>query len=200
MSRSQFHSIKMFILRHAWLNLWDKHMTTGRINQVTLLSVTTPNTASAPPSRRWSVEFGVEDSHKHDQAGIKPERPCRRISLSHNVDVQEGVQKFVFFQVVTIHSTNGEHVLPSIFGFLVSFLPTPSVQSNSEAWLKTMNAALRRGQLDVGYDCMWSSSTRGERLAARASTNGLELVCLPIGYAYRPFLSPSEHAVDLEGR
>jgi hypothetical protein len=24
-----------FILRHAWLNLWDKHMTTGRINQVT---------------------------------------------------------------------------------------------------------------------------------------------------------------------
>ena len=35
MSRSQFHSIKLFILRHAWLNLWDKHMTTGRINQVT---------------------------------------------------------------------------------------------------------------------------------------------------------------------
>ena len=39
MSRSQFYSIKLFILRHAWLNLWDKHMTTGRINQVTLLSV-----------------------------------------------------------------------------------------------------------------------------------------------------------------
>ena len=34
MSHSQFHSIKEFILRHAWLNLWDKHMTTGRINQV----------------------------------------------------------------------------------------------------------------------------------------------------------------------
>ena len=26
---------KSLILRHAWLNLWDKHMTTGRINQVT---------------------------------------------------------------------------------------------------------------------------------------------------------------------
>ena len=25
----------MLILRHAWLNLWDKHMTTGRINQIT---------------------------------------------------------------------------------------------------------------------------------------------------------------------
>ena len=33
MSRSQFH-LWGFILRHAWLNLWDKHMTTGRINQV----------------------------------------------------------------------------------------------------------------------------------------------------------------------
>ena len=36
MSHSQFHRINWFILRHAWLNLWDKHMTTGRINQVTL--------------------------------------------------------------------------------------------------------------------------------------------------------------------
>jgi hypothetical protein len=35
MSCTQFYSIKLFILRHAWLNLWDKHMTTGRINQVT---------------------------------------------------------------------------------------------------------------------------------------------------------------------
>ena len=26
----------MLILRHAWLNLWDKHMTTGRINQVSM--------------------------------------------------------------------------------------------------------------------------------------------------------------------
>ena len=35
MSHSQFHSTNLFILRHALLNLWDKHMTTGRINQVT---------------------------------------------------------------------------------------------------------------------------------------------------------------------
>ncbi len=35
MSHSQFHSTNLFILRNAWLNLWDKHMTTGRINQVT---------------------------------------------------------------------------------------------------------------------------------------------------------------------
>ena len=36
MSRSQFQS-KRFILRHAWLNLWDERMTTGRINQVATL-------------------------------------------------------------------------------------------------------------------------------------------------------------------
>ena len=35
MSHSQFYSINLFTLRHAWLNLCDKHMTTGRINQVT---------------------------------------------------------------------------------------------------------------------------------------------------------------------
>ena len=38
MRHSQFHSKNLFILRHAWLNLWDKHMTTGRINQVTIHS------------------------------------------------------------------------------------------------------------------------------------------------------------------
>ena len=34
MSHSQFHSTKLFILRHAWLNLLSEHITAGRINQV----------------------------------------------------------------------------------------------------------------------------------------------------------------------
>ena len=34
MSHSQFRCT-ILILTHAWLNLWDKHMTTGRINQIT---------------------------------------------------------------------------------------------------------------------------------------------------------------------
>ena len=34
MSHLQIYYEKL-ILKHAWLNLWDKHMTTGRINQVT---------------------------------------------------------------------------------------------------------------------------------------------------------------------
>ena len=37
MSHSQFHC-KTLTLRHAWLSLWDKHMTTGRINQITYVS------------------------------------------------------------------------------------------------------------------------------------------------------------------
>ena len=40
-----------FILRHAWLNLWDKHMTTGRINQVTTF----------PLSRNCSAKSSVHD-------------------------------------------------------------------------------------------------------------------------------------------
>ena len=43
MSRSQFQS-KRFILRHAWLNLWDERMTTGRINQIAIFH--TPGFAS----------------------------------------------------------------------------------------------------------------------------------------------------------
>lgn len=34
MSRTQFHSSILLKLRHAWLNLWNEHMTTGRINQI----------------------------------------------------------------------------------------------------------------------------------------------------------------------
>jgi hypothetical protein len=48
MSHLQFHRIKLFILRHAWLNLWDKHMTTGRINQVTIVRLCFFSYGSSP--------------------------------------------------------------------------------------------------------------------------------------------------------
>jgi hypothetical protein len=60
MSHSQFHSIKLFILRHAWLNLWDKHMTTGRINQVTL--VKRNKNRQRPKSLSFSPFFFVTTS------------------------------------------------------------------------------------------------------------------------------------------
>jgi hypothetical protein len=46
MSHSQFHCIA-FILRHAWLSLWDKRMTTGRINQITILKPSRRDYASS---------------------------------------------------------------------------------------------------------------------------------------------------------
>ena len=47
MSRSQFSS-KRVILRHAWLNLLDERMTTGRINQVAIFN-----------SCKCQVQFGT---------------------------------------------------------------------------------------------------------------------------------------------
>ena len=62
MSHSQFHSINLFILRHAWLNLWDKHMTTGRINQVTTFPVPCPMKGVVPHSRRHQSAFWERSS------------------------------------------------------------------------------------------------------------------------------------------
>ena len=62
MSHSQFHSISLFILRHAWLNLWDKHMTTGRINQVTTFHPHTPQGCDTRYSQLFKVAFSVRSS------------------------------------------------------------------------------------------------------------------------------------------
>ena len=52
MSRSQFQSNR-FILRHAWLNLWDERMTTGRINQVAIF----PRKGTAPTNAARTTTF-----------------------------------------------------------------------------------------------------------------------------------------------
>ena len=49
MSHSQLRG-KILTLRHAWLNLWDKHMTTGRINQVL--------TTRQPPRQAPGASYG----------------------------------------------------------------------------------------------------------------------------------------------
>ena len=64
MSRSQFHSINLFILTHAWLNLWDERMTTGRINQVTIRSLTrncrlATNACERQINYAWSTERSI---------------------------------------------------------------------------------------------------------------------------------------------
>jgi hypothetical protein len=66
MSRSQFQS-KRFILRHAWLNLWDERMTTGRINQVAIFPRAFQTTL-----KQWSQihpridKWAASNSSRHD--------------------------------------------------------------------------------------------------------------------------------------
>ena len=50
----------LFILRHAWLNLWDKHMTTGRINQVTMRHETKSQRLEAFVTRPSNPHLGSQ--------------------------------------------------------------------------------------------------------------------------------------------
>ena len=61
MSRSQFQS-KRFILRHAWLNLWDERMTTGRINQVAIIFETLAFQVLWKP---WQSSFLKTKAHQN---------------------------------------------------------------------------------------------------------------------------------------
>ena len=75
MSHSQFHSTNLFILRHAWLNLWDKHMTTGRINQVTTIRnrvQLTPHPISTTSVITPSQEFSLGRSSSQMQRDTLP--------------------------------------------------------------------------------------------------------------------------------
>ena len=61
MSHSQFHCIP-FILRHAWLNLWDKHMTTGRINQITILRQPRGGRQVVRFAKVWEIAEAAHDA------------------------------------------------------------------------------------------------------------------------------------------
>ena len=61
MSRSQFQS-GLCILRHAWLNLWDERMTTGRINQVA--TFTTQLRTKLPVPRTASLVLSWKTSSR----------------------------------------------------------------------------------------------------------------------------------------
>ena len=76
----------LLILRHAWLNLWDKHMTTGRINQVTILTPQPWGVGDPPPrqgkvlrdsglqglvSRRWSSTVSYATRYRAKATGAR---------------------------------------------------------------------------------------------------------------------------------
>ena len=72
MSRSQFQS-KRFILRHAWLNLWDERMTTGRINQVAIF----PNPSWNNKTNNQNLTRGTD---------FKDHRPTRQPRRHRNAE------------------------------------------------------------------------------------------------------------------
>ena len=75
MSHSQFHCINLFILRHAWLNLWDKHMTTGRINQVT--TVHFPLLWLGPPKSSFiKINQKINERHWASHLGYRYKIGC----------------------------------------------------------------------------------------------------------------------------
>ena len=72
MSHSQFHSTSV-ILRHAWLNLWDKHMTTGRINQFNFLFIFVSHWKICQIKNSGSLQIPLDFSC--DDFNAKPSMP-----------------------------------------------------------------------------------------------------------------------------
>ena len=105
MSRSQFHSIKLFILRHAWLNLWDKHMTTGRINQVTFFvrkitfaSQHPTETARIAPNWEWR-RYKCDLTHR---SGFEHHCWRRPTAISENRGIRWELQKVLLRGATTL--------------------------------------------------------------------------------------------------
>ena len=124
MSHSQFHRMK-FILRHAWLNLWDKHMTTGRINQVACVGRSRSqrhlSRATMAPKSRWSIDKGY---CKHVF--------CYSTSTSrHSLAVITICVSILCISYITIDTDQFRNV--SLFMFL-HILATTSVEFNSTIW------------------------------------------------------------------
>ena len=166
MSRSQFYSIKLFILRHAWLNLWDKHMTTGRINQVTLLSDL--------PLRRTEPLRNAPDCNTHSRkthtrskstASCTP-LPWREECWQNKKFKTRKSDSLVLSSVSTAyhHRTKQQRDEESR-GF-----------PKEHTWCRQSTAHL-------------SSNPEGRAKRTETDLQKFELICLPIGYAYKLFHS-----------
>ena len=86
MSHSQFHRI-MLILRHAWLNLWDKHMTTGRINQVAWDDAKHRRAFNAPSDTSFTYCYHLVGMHRTCVSPLLQSLSAPHISkaIRHNV-------------------------------------------------------------------------------------------------------------------
>ena len=116
MSHSQFHSTSLLILRHAWLNLWDKRMTTGRINQVNIFRCRITAYATHPSAKPYhTINFrsswikpytllerqelnwlcfnlGANNSMNHSQRKRKQLMKLTNTAISHHVYQSHSLQ------------------------------------------------------------------------------------------------------------
>ena len=97
MSHSQFHSIEAFILRHAWLSLWDKHMTTGRINQVT---IGTAVHLHRPLDCHWTGDSRRISRAWHRATQVAT--ACKPSNTGHQLETEGGIQPTHCHQVQSI--------------------------------------------------------------------------------------------------
>ena len=156
MSHSQFHCIKSFILRHAWLNLWDKHMTTGRINQVTLLSAPThlrwngahTNGGVRPPGVWSSTMESKRISFLGESDGITTFSPetttlwfSRQVSLRHSSN--KATARFTFVALRAMRNSG----LPKSVIWCKQYPPNQAQQLRSDP----ANTDLRRGEILYSY-------------------------------------------------
>ena len=104
MSRTQFHSIDSFILRHAWLNLWDKRMTTGRINQIAIALRTSFDgfLKRQKTTQKRGTPFGTAGD---DLGGWRPQVHPHAITDWCVLRIH----RFLWFRVVHVKHTTHQH-------------------------------------------------------------------------------------------
>ena len=182
MSRSQFYSIKLFILRHAWLNLWDKHMTTGRINQVTVCRALqlhhSPNiTETSRKDPNWTF----------DKSNVEPREPTQRRSSNArgNKRTKPGV-KSVDEKSNELKSNAKAEESTLWFPYHVSLYASVE-QSNSQPRSQTSRlTTFRKYVFSVSTPHGTINSQTKEKLPAAGLTDEFKL-CLSIGYTHRLF-------------
>ena len=110
MSHSQFHSTNLFILRHAWLNLWDKHMTTGRINQVTIVRTAALKHQRSRFFPDWKKGVFTQRPLRHSEKGrdtiYKRRKTAYAYSKCHLWCVQQTVRRRTRHIDHLFHTTN----------------------------------------------------------------------------------------------
>ena len=222
MSHSQFHSTKLFILRHAWLNLWDKHMTTGRINQVTLFCTPKPDNQEQPhTSAHPENGHAKRPTQANTYTQLHPDRPTmhtktkcslppkankHRLPQPHESEIEKQPTPTHKQQNITLRSqkfvmnlsNRGLSLSTSNDSLILpSLFTTHAIIRSVSDRPQIIAIRMRRGFL---IHTGWLQVTqRASKLNFRSGHQPADLqtsliLCLPNGYTYKPFHPPLQPA------